>query len=187
MFITKPFVRDRKIRFALVGCGRISANHFDALDRTRTGRSWWASATSTRQPGRGGAAHRGARVPVARGAAGGDRRRHRHPGHAQRAPRRPGDPGRRGGPARDDREADGHALARRQAHGPRLRPGRGAPVRGQAEPAERDPPAAQAGGGEEAVRPDLHGQHQRLLEPGPSRTTTAPPGGAPGSSTAAPS
>src|SRR6266540_4444871 len=33
MFITKPFVTDRKIRFALVGCGRISANHFDALDR----------------------------------------------------------------------------------------------------------------------------------------------------------
>jgi UDP-N-acetyl-2-amino-2-deoxyglucuronate dehydrogenase len=33
MFITKPFVRDRKIRFALVGCGRISANHFDSLDR----------------------------------------------------------------------------------------------------------------------------------------------------------
>ena len=33
MFITKPFVRDRKIRFALVGCGRISGNHFDALDR----------------------------------------------------------------------------------------------------------------------------------------------------------
>jgi UDP-N-acetyl-2-amino-2-deoxyglucuronate dehydrogenase len=33
MFITKPFVRDRKIRFALVGCGRISANHFEALER----------------------------------------------------------------------------------------------------------------------------------------------------------
>ena len=33
MVITKPVVRDRKIRFALVGCGRISANHFDALDR----------------------------------------------------------------------------------------------------------------------------------------------------------
>ena len=33
MFITKPFVLDRKIRFALVGCGRISCNHFDALDR----------------------------------------------------------------------------------------------------------------------------------------------------------
>jgi UDP-N-acetyl-2-amino-2-deoxyglucuronate dehydrogenase len=33
MFITKPFVRDRRIRFALVGCGRISGNHFDALDR----------------------------------------------------------------------------------------------------------------------------------------------------------
>jgi UDP-N-acetyl-2-amino-2-deoxyglucuronate dehydrogenase len=35
MFITKPFVRDRKIRFALVGCGRISGNHFDALERHR--------------------------------------------------------------------------------------------------------------------------------------------------------
>jgi UDP-N-acetyl-2-amino-2-deoxyglucuronate dehydrogenase len=33
MFVTKPFITDRKIRFALVGCGRISANHFDALDR----------------------------------------------------------------------------------------------------------------------------------------------------------
>ena len=31
MFITKPFIKDRKIRFALAGCGRISANHFDAL------------------------------------------------------------------------------------------------------------------------------------------------------------
>jgi UDP-N-acetyl-2-amino-2-deoxyglucuronate dehydrogenase len=33
MFVTKPRVTDRKIRFALVGCGRISANHFDAIDR----------------------------------------------------------------------------------------------------------------------------------------------------------
>ncbi len=33
MFVTKPFITDRKIRFALVGCGRISANHFDALTR----------------------------------------------------------------------------------------------------------------------------------------------------------
>jgi len=33
MFITKPFVKDRKIRFALVGCGRISANHFEALEK----------------------------------------------------------------------------------------------------------------------------------------------------------
>ncbi len=33
MFMTKPFIKDRKIRFALVGCGRISANHFDALEK----------------------------------------------------------------------------------------------------------------------------------------------------------
>ncbi|MBA2458820.1 MAG: Gfo/Idh/MocA family oxidoreductase [Gemmatimonadales bacterium] len=31
--MTKPFIRDRKIRFALAGCGRISANHFDALEK----------------------------------------------------------------------------------------------------------------------------------------------------------
>ncbi|HEV7367074.1 MAG TPA: Gfo/Idh/MocA family oxidoreductase [Gemmatimonadales bacterium] len=33
MFITKPFITDRRIRFALAGCGRISANHFDAIDK----------------------------------------------------------------------------------------------------------------------------------------------------------
>jgi UDP-N-acetyl-2-amino-2-deoxyglucuronate dehydrogenase len=35
MFLTKPFITDRRIRFALVGCGRISKNHFDALERHR--------------------------------------------------------------------------------------------------------------------------------------------------------
>lgn len=33
MFVTQPYITGRKIRFALVGCGRISANHFDALAR----------------------------------------------------------------------------------------------------------------------------------------------------------
>ncbi len=33
MFVTKPPVSGRKIRFGVVGCGRISANHFDALCR----------------------------------------------------------------------------------------------------------------------------------------------------------
>ncbi len=33
MFLTKPLDKDRKIRFALVGCGRISANHFDAIEK----------------------------------------------------------------------------------------------------------------------------------------------------------
>ncbi|MGH8771874.1 MAG: Gfo/Idh/MocA family protein [Burkholderiales bacterium] len=31
MFVSKPVITDRKVRFALVGCGRISKNHFDAL------------------------------------------------------------------------------------------------------------------------------------------------------------
>ena len=31
MHIQRPAVSDRKVRFALVGCGRISSNHFDAI------------------------------------------------------------------------------------------------------------------------------------------------------------
>ena len=31
MHVQRPIVSDRKIRFALVGCGRISSNHFDAI------------------------------------------------------------------------------------------------------------------------------------------------------------
>lgn len=31
MFVTKPFITGRKVRFALAGCGRISANHFAAI------------------------------------------------------------------------------------------------------------------------------------------------------------
>jgi UDP-N-acetyl-2-amino-2-deoxyglucuronate dehydrogenase len=32
VFAPKPVIRGRKIRFALVGCGRISANHFDSIE-----------------------------------------------------------------------------------------------------------------------------------------------------------
>lgn len=31
MFVTKPIITGRRIRFAVVGCGRISKNHFDSL------------------------------------------------------------------------------------------------------------------------------------------------------------
>src|SRR5450830_1022814 len=31
IYIQKPVPKDRRIRFALVGCGRIAANHFEAL------------------------------------------------------------------------------------------------------------------------------------------------------------
>jgi UDP-N-acetyl-2-amino-2-deoxyglucuronate dehydrogenase len=31
LFVRKPGITGRTIRFALVGCGRISANHFEAL------------------------------------------------------------------------------------------------------------------------------------------------------------
>jgi UDP-N-acetyl-2-amino-2-deoxyglucuronate dehydrogenase len=35
MYKTKPIITDRRIRFALAGCGRISKNHFDALAKHR--------------------------------------------------------------------------------------------------------------------------------------------------------
>src|SRR5512135_2049626 len=35
IFVKKPIELDRQIRFALVGCGRISANHFEALEKHR--------------------------------------------------------------------------------------------------------------------------------------------------------
>jgi UDP-N-acetyl-2-amino-2-deoxyglucuronate dehydrogenase len=33
MHVVRPPIRDRKVRFALVGCGRVSANHFEAIAR----------------------------------------------------------------------------------------------------------------------------------------------------------
>ena len=90
-------------------------------------------------------------------------------------------------PPRDDREADGDALGGRQAHGRGLRQGRRAALRRQAEPPQRHAAAAQARGRQGALRPDLHGDHQRVLDAGRSPTTTARRGAAPGSSTAAPS
>jgi len=35
IFVKKPVPGDRRVRFALVGCGRISANHFEALEKHR--------------------------------------------------------------------------------------------------------------------------------------------------------
>ena len=31
MHITRPPIFDRKVRFAVVGCGRIAQNHFDSI------------------------------------------------------------------------------------------------------------------------------------------------------------
>ncbi|HSC00167.1 MAG TPA: gfo/Idh/MocA family oxidoreductase, partial [Burkholderiaceae bacterium] len=31
MHIRRPPITDRKLRFALAGCGRIAANHFEAI------------------------------------------------------------------------------------------------------------------------------------------------------------
>ena len=60
-----------------------------------------------------------------------------------------------------------------------------APLRGEAEPPQRHAAAAEAGGREAALRPDLHGEHQRLLDPAAVVLRQRAPGAAPGSSTAA--
>ena len=175
MFITKPFVTDRRIRFALVGCGRISANHFDAIEKhaaraelvgvcdvdpaalrkaeERTGASGFRSLDAL-------LAGTNADVVILATPSG----LHRGPGGA----------GGRGRPACNDREADGDPLAGRQTDGARLRYGRSPPVRGQAEPPQRHPPTAQAGRGKGPVRADLYGDDQRLLERPQSYYDSAP-------------
>ena len=80
MFVTKPLVTDRRIRFALVGCGRISANHFDALDKHAERAELVAVCDiDPAALARAEAADGGAGLPFARGAAGGHRCGRRHP------------------------------------------------------------------------------------------------------------
>jgi UDP-N-acetyl-2-amino-2-deoxyglucuronate dehydrogenase len=135
LFVRKPGITGRKIRFALVGCGRISANHFDAL-ATHAGEAELVGvadidpAALERAMARTGAPG----FPLAGGPPARIRSGPRDPGHTQRSPCPAGHPSRRIGSARHDREADGHALAGRQGHGPGLRRRRRALVRGEAEP-----------------------------------------------------
>ena len=183
-----PPIVDRKIRFALVGCGRISANHFEALkkhhEKTQLVAVCDVDSAGSRQ-GRG-ADRRGWFSNAAR-SVGGQRCRHRRAGDSERIAFGPGDADRRQRAPRDDREADGNALGRRQAHGRRLRHGRSAPVRRQAEPAQRDAPVAQAGRGQGAIRPDLSCDDQRLLVSSAVLLRQLRRGVARGSSMAAPS
>jgi UDP-N-acetyl-2-amino-2-deoxyglucuronate dehydrogenase len=56
MHMRQPLpVRERKIRFALVGCGRISQNHIERSARHADAPSWSPSATPTRSARAGGA------------------------------------------------------------------------------------------------------------------------------------
>ena len=121
MFVTKPVVPDRKIRFALAGCGRISANHFEAIAAHSAECELVGvcdvdpAALKAAEEKTGAPGFRSLEQMLA-----GDRCRLRHPGDAERTSRRAGDPGRGGRAACHDREADGDALAGRQAHGRRV-------------------------------------------------------------------
>ena len=109
MFITKPFIKDRKIRFALAGCGRISANHFDALDK-HADRAELVGVCDVDPTAMAKAAER----TGAHGFKSLDKMLAGTEADIvilstpSRRPRRAGGAGGGGGPARDDREADGH-------------------------------------------------------------------------------
>ncbi len=123
MFITKP--PDPRPKDPLRAGGvrpDLRPTTSTPLRSTPSGPSWWGCATSTRRP---------SSKAVARTGAPGFRSLEAMlantdadvviTGDAERSPCRPGRAGGRGGAARDDREADGHPLAGRQADGPRLR------------------------------------------------------------------
>ena len=108
-------VTDRKVRFALVGCGRIAANHIEAI-KAHAERAELVAVCDT-DPAKlagGRRAHRRARLSRASRRCWPPRRRLRHPHHAQRPAlrsRRSQVAARR--PPRHDRKADGDALAGR--------------------------------------------------------------------------
>jgi hypothetical protein len=152
------------VRVALVGCGRISRNHLEAIERVE-GLELAAVCDVVEERAR--TAGEGAGVPwytsyeamlaeapceaVAICTPSG-----LHPQHGSQAGARR--------QARHLREADGH-LAR---GGRRARPGvrhlGGAPLRRQAEPPQPAHPAAQARGGPRALRPAVHGELHRALD-----------------------
>lgn len=63
MFATKTVINDRKIRFAVAGCGRISKNHFDALKKhsesTHTENSYNTAAKTPQEKSDLGQIHTG--------------------------------------------------------------------------------------------------------------------------------
>ena len=181
-----PPVTDRKVRFAVLGCGRIAGNHLDAICQARrpmrTGRCVRHRSDG---PGRGRGANRSARLRHAERDAGEQPGRLRRAGHAERPARPAGAGSRRRRPPRDDREADGDALGRRPGDGARLRRRRRAPVRRQAEPPQPHAAAAQAGGRCRAASAASTWSPSTCSGPARRPTTTAPRGAAPGSSTAA--
>jgi predicted dehydrogenase len=181
-------IQDRKIRFALVGCGRIANNHFDALrqhqDRAQlvgvcdvdpraldravglTGAEGYTSLEEMlRQVD--------ADIVVVTTPSG------LHPEQAVQIA------------ASGRHVMTEKPMATRWEDGKRMvaacRRRRHAPVRGQAEPPQRHAAAAQERRRQEALRAHLHGQPERVLDPAPGATTTARNGAAPGNSTAAPS
>ena len=161
--VGKPPIADRRIRIAVVGCGRISDSHFAAVEKHAERLELTAvcdgdpealrrAVDRTRVRGfadLGELLSAGVADVVVLCTPSG-----LHPAQTIEAARRV---------ARHDRKADGNALERRTADGARMRHGRRAALRRQAESAQRDAAAAQARDRQGPLRPHLHGDHQRVL------------------------
>ena len=153
------------VRVALVGCGRISRNHLDAIAkvdgaraRRRRGHRSRARAQAVGAelgvPAFGSLEEMLAEVPMR------PRCDLHAVGTAPAARHRRGE----GRAARAHREADGDLArgGRRARAG--VRRGRRPPLRREAEPAQSADPAAQARGRQGALRADLHGEHHGALD-----------------------
>jgi hypothetical protein len=161
-----PVITDRKIRLALVGCGRISANHFGAMEQhadrveivdvcdvdpialdkavKRTAAKGHSSLTEMLKTST-------ADMVVLATPSG------LHPQQSVEIAE--------SGRHVMTEKTDGDTVARWLAHGQGMRRSRSEDVRRQAEPPQCHAAAAQACCRAEALWSHLHGQYQRLLDP----------------------
>jgi UDP-N-acetyl-2-amino-2-deoxyglucuronate dehydrogenase len=154
MHLQHPAITDRKIRFALVGCGRIAANHIEAL-RQHADRAELVAVCDNRprRAGRGRGQDRRPRLCQAGRPAG-----RQPPPTASCWPRpaactRPGHRSRRRPAARDDRKAHGHPLGRRPGRWSRPATRPACACSSSSRTAATHAAAAQARGRAKALRP----------------------------------
>ena len=106
-------VSDRRIRFALVGCGRIAHNHFNAMSQ-HADRCELVDVCDIKPDA---LSHQGPRPYIVAANVGTHKRRLCDPNHAQRATPIANDYDRTIGFARDDGKTNGHAVARWSGNG----------------------------------------------------------------------
>ena len=184
-------ITDRRIRFALVGCGRIAANHFARHRATHAERAELVDVCDIGRGGDGGGRQQPARAAGRTPASMLERRRRPTPSSSPRPAalhREQAIEIAAARPPRHHRKADGDALGRRPAHGQGLRRRPACACSSSSRTAAtRRCSCLKRAVERRALRPHLHGHHQRLLDAPAGLLRQRAAGAAPGSSTAAPS